>query len=76
MTEMTEGFWRVLEFTWDQLNPWVREGIITSMITHSAAFSAVSLHGPCLQGMRGGLLQPLLHLLALADDTSLSSCLW
>lgn len=54
----------------------MREGIITAIITHSAVFSAVSLHDPCLQGMCGGLLQPLLHLPALADDTSLSRCLW
>lgn len=69
-------FWTVLELTWNKLNPWMREGIITAMITHSAVFSAVSLHDPCLGEMCGGFLQPLLHLPALADDTSLSSCLW
>lgn len=69
-------FWRALELTWNKFNPWMREGIITAMITHSAVFSAVSLHGPCVQGMSGGLLQPLLHLPVLGDDTSLSGCLW
>lgn len=46
------------------------------MITHSQLFfSDVLLHNLCLGGMRGGLPQPSLHLPALPEDTSLSSCL-